>query len=228
MTPKKKPRAARAPAVAKRSLLRDNGLSLVLAACFMVSWTAQAAAGLRVENRDRAEKGELALSFPAYLSSPHFWQATSENWESEFLQMGVYVLFTVFLFQRGSVESKDPHKPYERVDRDPDPQDPNAPAPVRKGGLALKLYSYSLTLAFGVLFATAFGVHACTGARLYAEEHGAPMSEYLRSSQFWFESFQNWQSEFLAVLSMVVLSIFLRQKGSPESKPVDAPHGETG
>jgi hypothetical protein len=228
MTPKKKPRAGSPLGAARRSVVRDNGLSLVLAACFLAFWAAQAEAGHRVENRDRAEKGEAAVSFGAYVASPHFWQATSENWESEFLQMGVYVLFTVFLFQRGSAESKDPDKPAESVDREPDPQDPRAPAMVRRGGFSLKLYSSSLTLAFVALFLVAWLVHALSGARLFQQEHGAPLTEYLRSSQFWFESFQNWQSEFLAVLSMVVLSIFLRQKGSPESKPVDAPHSKTG
>jgi succinate dehydrogenase hydrophobic anchor subunit len=105
---------------------------------------------------------------------------------------------------------------------------------VRRGGLVLRLYEHSLSLAFLLLFLVSFTLHAASGARHYSEEqleHGAPgvsMWEYLGTSRFWFESFQNWQSEFVAIGAMVVLSIFLRQKGSPESKPVDSPHSQTG
>jgi hypothetical protein len=110
----------------------------------------------------------------------------------------------------------------------------NAPWPVRRGGWVLKLYEYSLSLAFLLLFLLCFWLHAVGGARAYSEEqlaHGgkaAGLVEYLGTAQFWFESFQNWQSEFLSLTAMVVLSVYLRHRGSPESKPVDAPHGETG
>ena len=149
-----------------------------------------------------------------------------------------FVLLTAFLFQKGSAESKDPdEKEEEAVDRDPrksrDKKD--APWPVRKGGFVLKLYEYSLSLAFLLLFLVSFTLHAVSGAREYSEsqrEHGqyeeVTTLDYMGTSRFWFESFQNWQSEFLAVGAMVVLSIFLRQRGSPESKPVDTPHSETG
>ena len=167
--------------------------------------------------------------------APHFAEATMENWESEFLQMGVFVLFTVFLYQRGSAESKDPDK-REEVDRDPRKvrDKKNAPWPVRRGGWVLRVYEHSLSLAFFGLFLISFFLHAVSGRLEYNEEQilhaAAPVSlaGYFASSRFWFESFQNWQSEFLAIGCMVMFSIYLRQKGSPESKPVDAAYSETG
>ena len=147
--------------------------------------------------------------------------------------MFAYVLFTVFLYQKGSSESKTPGE-LEAVDREAKTSSKNVPWPVQKGGVILKLYENSLALAFLLLFLIAFSLHATAGARLYSREqqtHGSPsvsVSEYLVTSRFWFEALQNWQSEFLAIGSMVVLSIFLRQKGSPESKPVDSPHAQTG
>jgi hypothetical protein len=189
--------------------------------------------GWREELNELQEHGQPAISFEQYLASGSFVEVTAENWESEFLQMFSYVLLTVFLFQKGSAESKSPDEP-EEVDREPRSSDPRAPGPVRRGGLALKIYENSLGLAFLALFIAAFVLHALGGAANYNEMealHGkSPISvwEYLATSRFWFESFQNWQSEFLAIFSMVVLSIFLRQKGSPESKPVDSPHSQTG
>jgi hypothetical protein len=141
---------------------------------------------------------------------------------------------TVYLYQKGSSESKKIGEE-EEVDREPDPTRPGAPWPVRTGGIILKLYNYSLTITFLILFLISFSMHAVGGAAEHcaeAQEHNqvdCPSAiQYIGTSQFWFESFQNWQSEFLAVGSIVVLSIFLRQKGSPESKPVDAPHSDTG
>jgi hypothetical protein len=196
---------------------------------------AQSVTGLAVYNDDQREHGEATIGYPEYLRTGHFVEATFENWESEYLQMGAYVLFTVFLFQRGSSESKDPDKE-ESVDEDPrQAQDREGiPWPVRAGGLALKCYEYSLSIALLLLFLFSFILHAIGGAREYSQEqlaHGGQavsIAEFLRTSEFWFQSFQNWQSEFLAVFSIVVLSIFLRQRGSPESKPVAAPHSETG
>ena len=187
------------------------------------------------ENEDRRQHGRPPHTLSEYLTSAHFAEATMENWESEFLQMGVFILFTVFLFQKGSAESKDPDK-REEVDRDPRKvrDKSNAPWPVRRGGWVLTLYEYSLSLAFFLLFLISFLLHAASGRLQYNDEqvlHGAPgvsLGGYMSSSRFWFESFQNWQSEFLAIGCMVVFSIYLRQRGSPESKPVDAPHSETG
>jgi hypothetical protein len=195
----------------------------------------QALAGHRENNSEREEHGQPPLAFSAYLGDPHFWEATAENWESEFFQMFIYVAFTAFLFQRGSAESKKPDEP-NKVDRDPrkSRNKKEAPSPVRKGGFILRLYEFSLSLAFLLLFLLSFFLHAVGGRGAYNEEqalHGqSPVSlgEYLFSSRFWFESFQNWQSEFLAVWAIVVFSIWLRQRGSPESKPVDSPHSETG
>lgn len=216
-------------------VLHDNGLSLVLFALFVVCFVGQAIAGHHHYNEEQIEHAQPTVSMAEYLRSGDFLEATAENWESEFLQMGSYVLFTCFLFQRGSSESKKIGEP-EAVDRDPRQSNSkrNAPWPVRRGGWILSLYSYSLSLAFFLLFLASFVVHAIGGANARNEEQlahgGEPISalEYARSSQFWFESFQNWQSEFLAIGMMVVLSIFLRQRGSPESKPVDAPHHQTG
>jgi hypothetical protein len=196
---------------------------------------AQSVTGLAVYNDDQREHGEATIGYAEYLRTGHFVEATFENWESEYLQMGAYVLFTVFLFQRGSSESKDPDKE-ESVDEDPrQAQDREGiPWPVRAGGLALKCYEYSLSIALLLLFLFSFILHAIGGAREYSQEqlahggHAVSTLEFLRTSEFWFQSFQNWQSEFLAVFSIVVLSIFLRQRGSPESKPVAAPHSETG
>jgi hypothetical protein len=217
-------------------VLRDNGLSLVLLALFAFSMLGQALAGHRHYNEEQRDHAQPTVSMGEYLRTGAFLEATAENWESEFLQMGAYVLFTCFLFQRGSAESKKIGSSGP-VDRDPRQakNKHNAPWPVRRGdGVILWLYSNSLSLAFLLLFAISFVAHAIGGASAYNQEqlaHGGETItalEYLGSSQFWFESFQNWQSEFLSIAMMVVLSIFLRQRGSPESKPVDAPHRQTG
>lgn len=214
------------------SFLRRNGLSLVLITIMLFAWGGQAYTGWKQHNEDRTENGAPPLSFGPYLFSDHFWSSTAENWESEFLQMGMYVLLTIGLRQRGSSESKKLDEK-EEVDREPRPT-PDAPWPVRKGGLWLALYRNSLSIAFALLFLLSFVVHLRSSWRSHNEEllakGRAPItwSDHLGGHRFWFESFQNWQSEFLAVLAIVVLSIFLRQQGSPESKPVDAPHAETG
>ena len=212
---------------------RNNGLSLVLLAMFVVTLLGQSLVGHRHENEQREDHGKPPQRYAEYIASPAFLEVTMENWESEFLQMGVYVLLTVFLFQKGSSESKDPDEK-EEVDRQPDPKREGAPWAVRKGGLGLALYRNSLGIAFILLFLVSFVLHAIGGAGEYNEEqasHGdgtVSVLEYVGTSRFWFESLQNWQSEFLAIFSMVVLSIFLRQHGSPESKPVDAANHETG
>jgi hypothetical protein len=217
-------------------MLRDNGLSLVLALLFVGSFAGQTIAGYRHYNNEQREHAQATLSPTAYLTSPHFYEATAENWESEFLQLFGYVILTAVLFQRGSSESKDPDKP-EPVDRDPrrSRDKPGVPGPVRRGGWVLALYEHSLSLTFLVLFLGAFVLHAASGAREFnadAAAHDDPtrvsLGTYMTTARFWFESFQNWQSEFLALFAMVVLSIFLRERGSPESKPVDTPHHETG
>ena len=220
--------------------MRNHSLTWAAVLLFLLSFGGQVATGERVYNQDQASHHQPSVSLAGYVTTGHFVEATFENWESEFLQMGSYVFLTAFLVQRGSSESKKP-KDEEGADEqeiDEDPRrhrnDPEAPWPVRSGGLMLKLYENSLALAFLTLFAASFLLHAAGGAREYSAEqiaHGeAPVTllGYLSTAQFWFESFQNWQSEFLSVIAIVVLSIFLRQKGSPESKPVHAPHASTG
>lgn len=218
-------------------ILRENGLSIVLGTLFLVFLVGQAAAGFYAYNNEQLEHSQPTIDFVNYLGTSHFLEATMENWESEFLQMFAFVVLTACLFQKGSAESRDPEEEEPDVDRDPreSRNKKDAPWPVRKGGVVLTLYEYSLSLAFLLLFLISFILHAVGGAEEYNQdqrEHGSSevvsTLQYMGTSRFWFESMQNWQSEFLAVLAMVVLSIFLRQRGSAESKPVDAAHSETG
>jgi hypothetical protein len=220
-----------------RRFLRENGLSIVWLGLFFVTLIfGQSVAGHRVYNSDQKEHGRAEVTYAEYLATAHFVEATMENWESEFLQMFLFVVLTAFLYQKGSAESKKIDEE-EEVDRDPrqSKNKRDAPWPVRRGGLVLRLYENSLGLAFLLLFLGSLFLHAAGGAREYNQdqaEHGSAERvttlQYMATSRFWFESLQNWQSEFLAVGLMVVLSIWLRQKGSPESKPVDAPHSQTG
>jgi hypothetical protein len=218
-----------------RRVLRENGLSIVLLSLFLVFWLGQSVVGHREYNSEQREHEQPEAGYLSYLGSAHFWESTTENWESEFFQMFGYVILTAFLFQKGSSESKKLDGP-EPVDRDPrQSKRKNVPGPVRRGGFVLKLYENSLSLAFLLFFLISIMMHAAAGARVYNEEqleHGQPeqlgVLQYAGTSRFWFESFQNWQSEFLAIAAMVILSIFLRQRGSPESKPVDSPHDKTG
>lgn len=209
---------------------RRNGLSIVLLALMAVFLVAQALTGWQVHNEELAQHGLPPLTFMSYLTTGHFSSATFENWESEFLQMGMYVLLTVRLRQAGSAESR-PLNPVEEESR----VEAGAPPwPVRKGGLWKRLYGHSLAIAFFSLFFLSFTLHALGSWRAKSAENHmdglAPPSflDHLFSSDFWFESMQNWQSEFLAVLALVVLTIFLRQKDSPQSKAVEAPHSQTG
>ena len=219
-----------------RRFLRERSLSIVMLGAFLVIWLGGVTwSGHRTFNEEQVAHGEPTVSFDEYLTRAEFGEATFENWESEFLQMGVYVLLTAWLVQKGSAESKPPEGD-PRLDEDPRPHrgDPDAPWPVRRGGWVLRMYEHSLSIALLSLFALSFVGHLVTGARAFNAEqaaHGdAPVSTigYLFRSQFWFESLQNWQSEFLAVGVLVILSVFLRQRGSPESKPVHAAHSTTG
>jgi len=214
---------------------RDRSLTLVLMGFFALFLAGQLWTGLAAYNETRREHRQALVSVGSYLQTGHPWEALFENWESEFLQMAVFVLLTTVLVQRGSPESRRP-RVKEPVDIDPRDfaDDPEAPWPVRSGGWVLRLYEYSLGLAFVGLFLLAWAGHALGGFREFADDsvaHGGPtptFEEYLRSARFWFESFQNWQSEFLAIAAMVWLAVYLRQRYSPESKPVHAPHAETG
>jgi hypothetical protein len=218
-----------------RALLRRNGLTLALLVLFGVSFAGLMLFGWQAQNEDLRAHGQAALSFGAYLVTGEFLSAVFENWESEFLQMWAFVMLTAYLVQHGSPESKNPDEP---IPQDADPAlsrlDPRAPGPVHRGGLILRLYSHSLGLALLGLFVLSFVLHWLNSARTAADEalrHGqTPPSllQHLFSAQMWFESFQNWQSEFLSTAVLIVLGIWLRERGSPESKPVAAPHAQTG
>jgi hypothetical protein len=216
-------------------LLRDNGLTIVLVLTSLLTIGGMLATGWAVYNEELVQHQATPLTLFSYAKSGHFLSAMFENWESEFLQMSAYVMLTAFLFQRGSSESKDPDEPASQ-DEDPAQKadDPETPRAVRAGGFIRAIYSYSLGLALFFLFIVSFVLHlkySADAAALEAAMHGDPettLFAHLGSVEFWFESFQNWQSEFLSTAVLVVLSIFLRFRGSPESKPVAAPHSETG
>ncbi len=214
---------------------RNNGLSIVLFLLFALSLLGHSCAGWKAHNQEERDHGGPEIPYGEFLKTSDFGETVFENWESEFLQMGFYVILTVFLIQKGSAESKKGDGSDE-VDEDPAKhrRDKDAPGPVRSGGWRLAIYKNSLSLAFLALFVLSFTGHLVSGAARYSEEqaqHGAATTtplEYLVTAQFWYESMQNWQSEFLAVFAIVVLSVWLRQWGSPESKPVHKAHTETG
>ena len=215
----------------KDNFFYRNGLSIVVLTFMIIAFTGQFFTGWDEKNNELKKENRSGLSLLQYAKSGHFIQATFENWESEFLQMALYVLLTVSLRQKGSAESKKLHEK-EEVDRAPR-KHAKAPWPVKKGGMWLRLYSHSLSIAFILLFILSFLMHFYGSLKDHNAEQlmmNLPPDDwqtYIGQSRFWFESFQNWQSEFLAVASIVLLSIWLREKGSPESKPVDAPHSET-
>lgn len=220
------------PAAKKRSFIYKNALSLFFLFLFLITLGGQALTGWREHNKELKEQNAPEIGLSTYLQSGHFISATFENFESEFLQMAMYVLITIKLRQIGSSESKSIDEE-EEVDRKPVPSK-DAPWPVRKGGFILALYSNSLSLAFLILFLLSWGLHLFGSFKDYNIEQvvshkpEVSLAGFLLEPRFWFETFQNWQSEFLSVLSIVFLTIYLRQKGSPESKPVDAPNMETG
>jgi hypothetical protein len=212
----------------------ENGLSITLIVITIFVLAGHSITGYLHFNEEQKEENLPGLTYPQYLTSGEFVESVFENWESEFLQMGLYVLFTAFLMQKGSSESKDLNKS-EGVDEIKYKTGKDVPYPVKKGGWLLKLYENSLFIAFMILFLASFMLHAKGGAdeetrkNLLKDSHEVVTTfQYMGTSKFWFESFQNWQSEFLSVFAIVVLSVYFRQKGSPESKPVDAPHSQTG
>ncbi|WP_364746864.1 DUF6766 family protein [Arthrobacter sp. LAR12-1-1.1] len=215
--------------------VKEHGLLLANIGLFAIFFGGMVLSGASTYSDEQMAHGEPAVTVLRYLGTGAFLEATFENWESEFLQMGMYVVLTVFLFQKGSSESK----PMGRTaPQDEDPRQAkvkaSTPWPVRRGGWVLTLYEHSLSIMFLLLFLASFMLHAVGGTDEYnsdQEAHGQPtvtVLGYLATSRFWFESFQNWQSEFLAVAVLVGASVYLREKGSPESKPVAEPHYETG
>jgi hypothetical protein len=211
-----------------------NGLALVMFGAFALFIVLQSVFGWQVRNEELEQYGHAAQRYWQYLGTGHLAESVFENWESEFLQMGSYVLLTAYLVQRGSPESK----PLDQVDRAEDyPEEAKASSPAlsKQKGIAQTIYRNSLSIALLGFFLLSFVFHLLGGTAEYNEQQalqsGAePISawQFLGSADFWFQSMQNWQSEFLAVGALIVLSIVLRQHGSPQSKPVTAPHGQTG
>jgi hypothetical protein len=216
-----------------KKFIYQNSLSIVFFILFIGTFVGQIVFGIQEYNKDLLEKGDVSVTIGEYLQSGHFFESTFENWESEFLQMGLFVWLTIFLKQKGSSESKG-FGSHESVDREPSSKRKDAPWPVKRGGLWLRIYKHSLTISLMLLFVVSFILHFYGSLKdenhfnVLNGEMEVSMGDYITGSRFWFESFQNWQSEFLSVFAIIVLSVFLRQKGSPQSKPVDAPHSETG
>jgi len=215
-------------------LLKNNGLTIVLMLLFLVSILGQWISGWMFQNEELARHGEETLSLTAYAADPEFLSSVFENWESEFLQMSAYVVLTAMLIQKGSAESRDPDDPLRDSNLATQAHKPGAPRILSRGAAARWLYAHSLGVALFALFLLSFLLHWWNSAQAAAAEalqHGdsppSPLA-YLGDPQLWFESFQNWQSEFLSTAVLVVLSIWLRQRESPESKAVAAPHSETG
>ncbi len=204
--------------------VRDNSLTLVLAALFLASLVGQIFTGLAAENHERALDARPLLALPDYVRGGEFLSTLFENWESEFLQMWAYVMLTAYLFQRGSPESRDPDGEETRPGE----------GKRRKKSAVRSLYEHSLGLALLLLFIASFALHWVNSFRKEVEEaakdgHPAPeLLSYLGDPQLWFESFQNWQSEFMSTAVLVVLGIFLRERLSPESKAVGEPNSQTG
>ncbi len=220
-----------------RRFLKHNGLSLAFLGLFVGAICFQAVAGLAVFNEEQARHGDPAISFFRYVTSSSFGVAVMENWQSEYLQFALFILLTIWLVQRGSPESKELGKEGRESDEDQlvgDHARDDSPGWARATGLRRRLYENSLLIVMGTIWIGTWFAQSVTGLNEYNSEQldhqEATISwgDYLGSGDFWERTLQNWQSEFLAVGSMVVLSIWLRQKGSPESKPVDAPHSETG
>lgn len=220
----------------KRSSVRDNSLSIVFGILLLGTLLAQALVGLAGYNEAARTDGLAQIDLWRYVTSSSFAVDVAENWQSEYLQFTLYILLTVWLVQRGSSESKPPQDAglgsdeQERVGRF---AEPHSPSPVRRGGWWARTYSASLTVVMGTIFLLSWAAQAVTGRVAINEDRlrdlldPMPLTSYLVSPDFWGRTFQNWQSELLAVGSMAIFTVFLRQRGSPESKPVGDPHAET-
>lgn len=217
--------------------LRNHSLGLFFGVLFVAALVGQAFAGWQSFNAGQAADGLGTLSLGRYLTSSDFAVDVSENWQSEYLQFLLYITATVWLLQRGSPESKELDKAGLESDEDQKVgphADERSPRWAAVGGLRTAIFSWSLTLAMGTIFLLSWLAQSIAGRVAHNEQRlGAlqdPVSwpDYVRSADFWSRTLQNWQSEFLAVGSMAVLAIYLRQRGSPESKPVGEAHDATG
>ena len=220
-----------------RRHLRENSLALFFLALFLLAVGFHAVAGWEDFNNDQLRHNGPELSFARYLVSSEFGVAVLENWQSEYLQFTLYVVATVWFVQRGSPESKELDKVGTESDEEQkvgEHADPRSPRWARAGRLRTKLYSNSLLLVMGAIWLASWAGQSVTGRVAYNAERldhaqaGLGYLDYLGTADFWERTLQNWQSEFLAVGSMAILAVYLRQRGSPESKPVGAPHDATG
>ncbi|MFI5695869.1 DUF6766 family protein [Kribbella sp. NPDC051586] len=220
-----------------RRFLRGNSLSLVFGGLFLAALVGQAFAGLAEYNNQQITDGLATVTFGRYVTSADFAVDVTENWQSEYLQFLLYIVLTVWLVQRGSPESK----PLDKAGRESDEEQkvgahagPDSPRWARVGGWRTKVFSSSLGLVMGSVFLACWLVQSVAGWSTFNEDQLRQLQDpvswlsYAGSADFWSRSLQNWQSEFLAVGSMAVLSIYLRERGSPESKPVGTPHNSTG
>jgi len=220
-----------------RTLLRENGLSLFFLAAFVTTLVAQSFAGQHSFNAEQAEHGGPLVSWWGYVSSAGYWGAVMENWQSEFLQFTVFIGATIWLIQKGSNESKRP----EDAGRETDERqrvgrhaDERSPSWAKAAGVKRRLYENSLLITMSAIFFATWLGQSLNNWRVFNDEQrehseaAVSWGSYLLTSDFWEKTLQNWQSEFLAVGVMVVFTIYLRQRGSPESKPVGAPYDETG
>ena len=219
-----------------RSFLRDNGLSLFFGGIFVLSLVGQSVAGLHQFNALQVAENLDTVSWGGYVASSDFAVDVAENWQSEYLQFFLYIFATVWLIQRGSPESKTA----DRIGRGSEWEQQigafagaDSPPWARAGGWRTAVFSRSLGLTMGGLFLLSWLTQSITGRSAYNADQLSELQQpvswlgYLASADFWNRTLQNWQSEFLAIGSMVVLSVYLRQRGSPESKPVGAPHRAT-
>jgi hypothetical protein len=221
-----------------RRFLRDNSLGLAFGLLFLGALVGQAIAGHADFNQQQLTEGLPPISLGRYLTSASFAVDVTENWQSEYLQFLLFIMLTVWLVQSGSPESKKPEEVGLESDEDQRVgRHARADSPAwakTGGGWRRVLLSNSLGLVMGVLFLLSWLAQSVAGRVAYNEEQLANLEEpvswpqYLVEPDFWNRTMQNWQSEFLAVASMAILSIYLRQRGSPESKPVGASHGSTG
>jgi hypothetical protein len=217
--------------------IRENSLSLFFLVLLLVSVLGQSFAGQHDYNAQQVEHGAQAVSWSRYAASSDFWSAVMENWQSEFLQFSFFIAATIWLVQKGSAESKQVEERGLQSDQQQKvggyaPKD--APRWAKVGGWRTRIYSHSLLIVMTAIFFLTWAAQSITSWNVFNEdqrEHGEAAigwSTYLRNPDFWEQTLQNWQSEFLAVGTMDVFTIYLRQRGSPESKPVGAPHSETG
>jgi hypothetical protein len=217
--------------------LRDQSLSLVFLALFVASLVGQSYAGYLDYNEELEAHDDGAVSWGRYLVSSKYGAAVMENWQSEFLQFFFFIAATIWFVQRGSNESKPPKDigfESDQKQRVKGHAAENSPRWARIGGLRLHVYQNSLLYVMGAIFVASWLATSVTAwtehnaDQLDHRQRAVSWLSYLGTPDFWEKSLQNWQSEFLAVGCMAVFTIFLRQRGSPESKPVGAPHSETG